>query len=120
MRKIIDEGDDPFAERPPIKKRLVKGLAITIVALVVIAGGLIWFRFQPAFTQESQAAITVNQPAWGTAHALVAPAATNETTPADDAGSDKSRGKPKAQVATGRGKASKEPPPQVARTPTSN
>lgn len=127
MRKIIDEGDDPFAERPALKRRLVKGVAITIGALVLATGGLIWFRFQPAFTQESQAAVTVDQPAWGSTHALVAPAASNEAAatarvaaPATDAGNDKARGKPKAQTATSRGKSSKEPPPQVAKTPTSN
>ena len=122
MRKIIDEGDDPFAERPALKKRLVKGLAITIAALVVITGGLIWFRFQPAFTQESQAVLTVDQPAWGTAHALVTPVTSNEAAPpaSADAGSDTARGKPKSQTAASRGKPSKEPPPQIAKTPTSN
>lgn len=130
MTKTILEGNEPFAERPPLKRRLIKGLAITIGALVVAIGGLAWFRFQPAFTQPAPSAIAVNQPAWGTATALpppaAAPAAPTENTAAvtsagasanDAKAATKPRTKPKAQSANAKRQSTKAPPEQIAKTP---
>lgn len=126
MRKIIQEGQDPFAERPPLMKRVRKGLAIAAAVIVVAIGGLAWFRFQPAFSNESRAVIKVEQPAWGTAPAL-APRAADTTAAAPlpvAVGSDsqskaggKERGKSKTQAAKPRTHVSKMPS-QVAKTPT--
>lgn len=135
MTKTIVEGDDPFAEAPSLKKRVIKGLAITVAALVMITGGLVWFRFQPAFNQGAPSAIAVIQPAWGTASAIVPPPAPAVAAPVpapadsgtavtarnakgtDAKAGDKPQAKPKAQAANARRQSSKELPPQVAKTP---
>lgn len=126
MRKIIPEGESPFAERPPLKKRLIRGLAITVAVVVVAIGGLVWFRFQPAFTKESQAAIKIEQPAWGTAAALAprAPESLAATAapvsavvgPEANKAPGKDRSKARNQRAKPRNQAPKMPP-QVAKTP---
>ena len=130
MRKIIQEGEDPFAEPPPVMKRVLKGLAVTAGVIVVALGGLAWFRFQPAFSSETKAAIKVEQPAWGTATVLAprapeaapvapAPVAAAVASEPPTKAQAKNRGKAKSQHAKARNQSSKMPP-QVAKTPTGN
>lgn len=123
MRKFIPEGTDPFAERPPFKGRVIKSLAITVVVLAVATGGLVWFRFQPAFTKEGQAAITIDQPAWGTANALVsrAPETVGLTSAPESPMQVQARDREKAKRSQAKARnPSSKAPPQVARTPAGN